>query len=191
MAYNKTNWENSPSTNTPINSNNLNKIEDGIYNNSLKTEQIGSLSNLETTNKTSLVGAINENKENIDNIKGKILWTNSNPSTSFADQDVSLTSDDYDLLEIFFNQGTTNTACWSARAIKGYGTQLIVTTNLNEGFAQTTGTRLRVVNYISDTTLHIGNCLTRDGAGSVTPTVNNTGLIPMYIVGYKTGLFSV
>lgn len=31
MAYNKTNWENSPSTNTPINAANLNKIEQGIY----------------------------------------------------------------------------------------------------------------------------------------------------------------
>lgn len=30
MAYTKTVWENLPSTNTPINANNLNKIEDGI-----------------------------------------------------------------------------------------------------------------------------------------------------------------
>lgn len=30
MAYNKTNWENLPSTSTPINATNLNKIENGI-----------------------------------------------------------------------------------------------------------------------------------------------------------------
>lgn len=76
MAYNKTNWENSPSTNTPINSNNLNKIEEGIYSNSLKTDQIGSLSNLETINKTNLVGAINEVKEDLDNKQEKFIIEN-------------------------------------------------------------------------------------------------------------------
>ena len=60
MAYNKTNWENAPSTNTPINANNLNKIEEGIYQNSLKADQVGDLSELETVDKTSTVNAINE-----------------------------------------------------------------------------------------------------------------------------------
>lgn len=60
MAYNKTAWENSPSTNTPINASNLNKIEEGIYQNSLKADQVGDLSELETVNKTSTVNAINE-----------------------------------------------------------------------------------------------------------------------------------
>lgn len=40
MAYNKTNWQNSPSTDTPINANNLNKIEQGIYQNSIDIESI-------------------------------------------------------------------------------------------------------------------------------------------------------
>lgn len=40
MAYNKTTWENAPSTNTPINANNLNKIEEGIYQNSISIETI-------------------------------------------------------------------------------------------------------------------------------------------------------
>lgn len=70
MAYNKTTWENSPSTNSPINASNLNKIEEGIYQNSLGVEEnstnIGTLSNLETTNKSSIVGAINELKDGLD-----------------------------------------------------------------------------------------------------------------------------
>lgn len=60
MAYNKTTWENAPSTNTPINANNLNKIEEGIYQNSLKADQVGTMSNLKTTDKNLLVNAINE-----------------------------------------------------------------------------------------------------------------------------------
>ncbi len=59
MAYSKTNWENAPSTNTPINAGNLNKIEEGIYQNSLKADQVGDLSELETVDKTNLVSAIN------------------------------------------------------------------------------------------------------------------------------------
>jgi len=57
MAYMKTEWENSPSAKTPINANNLNKIENGIYTNSVN---IGELTDLNTETKESLVEAINE-----------------------------------------------------------------------------------------------------------------------------------
>lgn len=71
MAYNKTTWENAPSTNTPINANNLNKMEEGIYENSLTSEsnsnKIGALSNLQTTNKSNLVAAVNEVITDLDN----------------------------------------------------------------------------------------------------------------------------
>lgn len=53
-------FENAPSTNTPIDATNLNKIQTDCR------DEIGSLSLLETTNKTDLVSAINENKRNID-----------------------------------------------------------------------------------------------------------------------------
>jgi len=54
MAYTKTNWVNGQ---TPINESNLNKIENGIYNNDA---HIGDLNDLETDDKTNLVEAINE-----------------------------------------------------------------------------------------------------------------------------------
>lgn len=57
MAYTKTVWEDLPSTNTPINATNLNNIESGVYTNDTN---IGDLSNLNTTDKSNLVGAINE-----------------------------------------------------------------------------------------------------------------------------------
>ena len=57
MAYTKTVWENGV---TPANATNMNHIEQGIYDNSLKTDTIGDLTNLETTDKTSTVNAINE-----------------------------------------------------------------------------------------------------------------------------------
>ena len=77
MAYNKTTWENAPSTNSPINASNLNKIEEGIYSNSLKADQVGDLSTLTTTAKSDLVSAINETnvKENYSTDEAKTNMT--------------------------------------------------------------------------------------------------------------------
>lgn len=75
MAYIKTEWENSPSTKTPINANNLNKIENGIYMNSVN---IGELTDLNTETKETLVGAINENNEKIGNLNSLTTTVKSN-----------------------------------------------------------------------------------------------------------------
>ena len=69
MAYVKTIWENLPSESTPINASNLNKIEQGIYDNSLGVEKIGDTTNLNTTEKSTLVGAINEVNDKITGIE--------------------------------------------------------------------------------------------------------------------------
>lgn len=68
MSYSKTNWTNNS---TPaINADNLNKIEQGIYDNdaaiSSANTNIGTLTNLTTTEKSNLVGAINEVDSNTD-----------------------------------------------------------------------------------------------------------------------------
>jgi hypothetical protein len=80
MAYIKTTWENEPSESTPINAENLNKMEDGIYNNS---QNIGDITALNTTDKSSVVNAINENTENISGF-GKLLWEGSFTSGSIT-----------------------------------------------------------------------------------------------------------
>lgn len=67
MAYQKTDWENSPSTRTPVSRDNLMHIENGIYDNSIN---IGELSNLDTSTKSSLVAAINEIKNSIEENTG-------------------------------------------------------------------------------------------------------------------------
>ena len=62
MSYTKTNWTNG--SGAKINETNLNKIEQGIYDND---SSIGDISNLNTT-ATDLVGAINE-------VNAKTIWT--------------------------------------------------------------------------------------------------------------------
>lgn len=80
MAYVRTTWENLPSENTPINASNLNKIENGIYQNSIN---IGELVDLNTTNKTNIVNAINELKSaetySINEIKTNKIWIDNKP----------------------------------------------------------------------------------------------------------------
>lgn len=67
MSYTKTQWNND--TAPAINETNLNKIEQGIYDNDSAittiNANIGDLSDLETTTQTDIVGAINENVDNI------------------------------------------------------------------------------------------------------------------------------
>lgn len=122
---------------------------------------------------------------------GKILWANPNPTYSFASQTITLNSDDYDLLEIYYNQGTNNTKCYSVKVLKGYGFDMLVMTNFNEGVSQTAGARLRIATYVSDTSYSIGSGMERNNLGqSVAPTINNNGAIPLYIIGYKTELFN-
>ena len=66
MAYTKTNWTNT----TPINTTNLNNIENGISANDIS---IGNLSNLTTPTTDTLVGAINSIVESGSNSNGS--WT--------------------------------------------------------------------------------------------------------------------
>lgn len=103
MAYTKTNW----TSTTPINTTNLNKIEDGIIANdtAIKTinTNIGTLSNLKTTEKSNLVGAINEvyqnniysNEEKIIGkwIDGKTLYRKTFKGVTSSGEYTTLTTD--------------------------------------------------------------------------------------------------
>jgi hypothetical protein len=87
MAYTRVNWKDLPSTDTPINAENLNKMDEEIYNNS---SNIGDLTSLNTINKNNLVYAINEvNKMNLmppgSNIEEFKAWliTSAAPNANF------------------------------------------------------------------------------------------------------------
>lgn len=77
MSYVKTTWVDDT---TPINSNNLNNIENGIV----------------------------ANESSINGIKGVTLWQNSNPSAEFAGQTITLSDaiTNYNYYSIIFRQAT-------------------------------------------------------------------------------------
>ena len=123
------------------------------------------------------------NVDAVNNIKGKILWTNPNPMSEFVSQTIKLSSSDYDYLEFIFKSDYNDNTkvIISGRTIKGYGVRTSYTSITSFKFWS------RQINYNSETNYDIDNCMViTSSSGSV----SNTNLIPLYVIGYKTGLFS-
>lgn len=116
-----------------------------------------------------ILDLINENKTEINNLKGKILWTNPNPTSGFDNQIINFNSDDFDVYEVFYYISTENLQMLSCKSIKGHGTRLMIPSSNME---------FRRMNAINDTTYSFEN-----------PSNVNFG-VPAKIIGYKTGLFS-
>lgn len=117
---------------------------------------------------------------------GKILWTNPNPTNNFSGTTITLSSDDYDVYEIIYSSeatGTLNNTLKSTKSIKGYGTIMEIT----NPSGSVTPIRARNVTYDTDTSLIISNGYTNN----VYPlSTDNSKCIPLYVIGYNTGLFS-
>ena len=116
--------------------------------------------------------------------KGKILWTNAYPENIFSAQTISLGSDDYDYLELFYRDYMTNTIMSSERFFKGYGTVLNVAGSRIQSTTSYVASYTRIVQYIDDKNLSV------DDAYYIYDTKterisDNRFNIPVYIVGHK------
>ena len=171
-TYEKQLWKDYPDTTTPITADRLNHIEDGIKGLSdaqVSIEVVDSLAGNSTTNAPSQ-RAVNEE---FIKVKGKILWTNPNSTTAISSStNITLSNDDYDELEIFYRLTTSKNIILSTKVIKGWDSRLIAIKQEGTGL-------YRELIYNNDTsyTLNIGSA-------------DSVQCIPLYIVGYKTGLFS-
>lgn len=193
MAYTKVNWTSS----TPINTTNLNKMDNAIeqhfndvdesfdnVNTNIEniSNKIGNLENLNTTEKANLVGAINEINTNL---SGRILWTNPDITSGFEPQTITLNSSDYDMYEIIFLNSKGETFGFNTSKIpKGFNARL---TDQWAGGAGV-GARSRTAVFQSETQLSFSNGTV--AYGSSPSATNNDACIPMYVIGYKIGLFS-
>ena len=134
--------------------------------------QIGNLSNLETTDKSSLVNAVNEIKKK----ELKKLWENKNPKNAISSQTITLSSDDYDYLIFFYYDDIGENYSMSRQSIKGSGTVL------NHSFSGSLTNISRAVDYKNDIELIIQECRTITQTGA---SVTNDRLIPFVIYGGK------
>lgn len=111
----------------------------------------------------------------------KLLWTNSSPSSSFAAQTITLSSDDYDLLKIFYKKTDSENNLSSVEIIKGYDTDLGYIDDSCVLFS-------RHMESATDTSIEFDGA-SRLMPGSATTVADNSRCIPVYIVGYKSDLF--
>lgn len=124
------------------------------------------------------IAQINTNTTDITGLKGQVLWTNPDPTKAISSElNITLSSGDYDFLEIITKQTTTDNRSYITKIPKGADGRIYVLT--------LSGTSaVRNIRYNSDTSYTFG---TISGGASST---DATWCIPLYIVGYKTGLFS-
>lgn len=136
------------------------------------TSAIGTLSNLTTTEKGSLVGAINEVKGSIPTLGLTLLWTNTAPTSSFAGQAVPIGLTDYNAVLIVSRANTSTAEYISNIVIKGLGT---FSSYMRTSSATTTLFR----------TASCDNDGVTFGGGYSGTTSGNGNMIPVYIYGIK------
>lgn len=112
---------------------------------------------------------------------GKVLWTNPSPTSNFASQNVSLSSSNYDILEIYFYSSTSKTNTDAVKInLEGKATIMKWWNGGQSKFYE----RNVSINSNDLTSLTFGSC-EMTGVGT-----QNGYVIPYKIIGYKTGLFS-
>lgn len=112
---------------------------------------------------------------------GKLLWTNSSPTTSFEGQTIQVDLSDYDAVQII-STGTNNSTHRISSGIVpiGYTSQVSWYAQISY-YVRTFNVSSTGVTFqdATDTAINTGSYGT-----------NNNTAIPLYIIGYKTGLFS-
>lgn len=133
----------------------------------------------------NVLDTISTHTSQINGLKGEILWENQSPTTTFLPQTITLSSDDYDLLEIFFYDYIGTTRMNSVRFPKGEKTNMFSLFDYNSGMYM----GRRTANNDGDTTITISGCYSAITNSQINVQLSNEWMIPVYVVGYKTGLF--
>ena len=142
-----------------------------------KQDTLVSGTNIKTINNTSLLGS-----GNILINDGVILWTNDSPSSSMKNASIVLSSDDYDILEVYYKVRNQNDSWGSCRVPKGCQISLY-----NGGYYTSIAGYMRTISRTDDTHFNSGACF---GYNKDQGFEDNAFLIPVYIVGYKTNMFN-
>lgn len=144
-------------------------------------------------NINDLKAGINTNETNLNtlntkvtNITGQILWTNSNPSNSFSNQTITLSSGDYDEIGIYYYDYRVSKGMQYIRAKKGESIRLITTFWYDSKIYIAN----RKIDFTTSTSVAVDNATGIETGALTTPVVANAQCIPVYFVGYKTGLFN-
>ena len=135
-------------------------------------------------------GNLNEMQNTInDNITESttptVLWTNPNPNNNFSASQITLSSEDYDFLEIYYYEWSGDSYSWKdlkcVKAIKGYNTVLeAIISRDGKGYIGA-----RRVRYTNATTLQVDTCYSLILDSAFQTTSVDAFCIPVKILGYK------
>lgn len=123
-----------------------------------------------------------DNIENaINNLKGTVLWKNSDTSSNFNTQTININLANYDVVEIYFTEGS------SFKIEVGKQGNVCVIQDENGNFTGASYVYLRKI-QTTYTNIQFGDCLGQQTGQSGAWNTNNSRLKPLYIVGYNIGL---
>lgn len=127
-------------------------------------------------NLNEMQNILNDNVTNGFQTKGKVLWQNSDASSSFEPQSITLESNDCDIcLWIFKRVNSTN--------------QLVSMIIINE-YDVVISSVTQIGDIVRRGCVYSGNNVYAIGNGTMgANTIDNQWLIPLCVVGFKTGLF--
>lgn len=145
------------------------------------TEVTNSMEGTES-NKAPSVQAV----KNYINSRMQILWTNPNPSNSFSSQTIVLSSDDYDEIGIYYYDYRLSKGMQYIRAKKGESIRLITTFWYDSKIYIAN----RKIDFTTSTSVAIDNATGIETGAITIPVVANDQCIPIYFVGYKTGILN-
>ncbi len=150
--------------------------------------QVPAVNKINDTDMNQIKSVVNNNATEVQNLTGTILWTNTTPSADYGTAQITLSSSDYDILEWFFlGSPEDSSAVFSIRTLKGHGGQVLI-----EGNGVFSGTNhnsfiIRNITYVNDTKYSPSYAMFKYGTNSSYNVLNI--LKPLYVVGYKNGLF--
>lgn len=122
-------------------------------------------------------GAIVHEKE-VTGLRGTVLWENPDPTVDFSSQTLTLSSADYDYLELYYKFGTTYNIVSTMKTVKGYECRMFMMAGTSNGVEAYYRDLIRY----NDTSFRISTCFK---AVATTESETNAYIIPIKIVGYK------
>lgn len=129
---------------------------------------------------------IPEGYEQVNETPPKILWKNANPNTLFKAQTIELSSDDYDVLEIFYIDYQTSNRMMSTKVLKNHPGNLQACFQYQDhGYIGA-----REFTFTDSTHIKFVNCVSIIQQDALSRKATEDWCNPVYIIGYKTGLFS-
>lgn len=148
----------------------------------INTTATPEVNKITAANLNEIKTVVNDNADLLSNITGTILWTNPSPTADFSAQTITFSSDDYDVLEFFWRSDVPGNRVYSTKTLKSYSVQ-------NDIYSTVVPTRAwrRRADYVSDTSYSVGNCSRMEY--NQTSYNDNGYCVPIYVIGYKTGLF--